>query len=250
MQKNNILTIVLLVAIVVLVGVLFGKSDKTSNVAYFGDNQIAGGGGKGGGGNTTPTYCQDSDSGINSSIQGTTQTYTQSKNGNKTITASSSDSCANASTVTEFSCSGSAIASQPVVCNTTLGCVNGACAGVSAPDTTAPSASVSSPSNGAIVYCVTNYSTCTANLQANASDNISVAGLKFYNNGQFFIDGYNSNGLWLANLGAVPPQGTYTMTAQATDSAGNLSAMSSPVSYSIVYTDCNAHPELCNVSSF
>jgi hypothetical protein len=96
---------------------------------------------------------------------------------------------------------------------------------VTVPDTTAPAVSLTAPANGATV-------TGTVSVTANASDDVSVAGV------QFLLDGVNlgaedtSSPYSVSWNTATATPGAHTLTARARDAAGNTTT-STPVSVTV-----------------
>ncbi len=218
-NNKNLLTIGLLIVIVILVGLLVGKGGS-NQVA---DDQSAAAHNGGGGGGTATVYCSDSDNGINQAIQGTAQTYTLKSNGAHTIVATSTDSCINASSLTEYSCNTNSIATTPISCNTSGGCVNGACVGAPLVDTTAPTVMLKHPTEG--------YAFCPSNgyFSDTIADNVfpfPTTGVTFYVDGVAFNPGpvtfYSPNEYGMSVPGAnLPAPGTHTVYSKACDAAGN-----------------------------
>jgi glucose/arabinose dehydrogenase/peptidoglycan/xylan/chitin deacetylase (PgdA/CDA1 family) len=84
----------------------------------------------------------------------------------------------------------------------------------STPDTTAPTVSITSPANGATVSGVTN-------INATASDNVAVAGVKFLINGTQFGSEDLVAPYTTAWNTASTTNGSYTLLSVARDTAGN-----------------------------
>ncbi len=226
-NKKNLLTIGLLVVIVVLIGVFVSKGN--SNLA---DDQSAAAHG-------ATVYCADSDGGVNLTTQGTARTYTLAHNGSQTTVSTMTDSCTTTSTVTEYSCTGSAITSTQGTCSTGNSCVNGACVastggtggtgGSGGSDTTAPTVSLKSPTEGK-VFCPS-----TAYFSDTITDNVSpfpTTGVTFYVDGALWnpatpspIVFYSPNeyGMSLSgsNPGQMPAIGNHNIYSKACDAAGN-----------------------------
>src|SRR5690606_9639422 len=88
------------------------------------------------------------------------------------------------------------------------------------PDTTGPEVSITSPANGSTVNK-------PVTIVANATDDTAVSSVAFYANSEFIGSGTPSGGVWTLS-GWNPADGQYTLTAVATDAAGN-STTSDPV---------------------
>jgi len=116
---------------------------------------------------------------------------TTGSNGSHTLTAVATDSAGNSTT-------SSAVA--VTVSN-------------SAPDSTPPTVSLTAPSNGATV-------SGTVTVTATASDNVGVANVKFYLDGTQQQTDATSPYSWSWNT-ASAPNGSHTLTAEATDNSGN-----------------------------
>jgi thermitase len=112
-------------------------------------------------------------------------------------------------------------------------------AGSPAPDTQAPTVSFLTPANGAALSGVTA-------IQANASDNVGIASVKF------FLDGVLQTTLASApynwNWGTTTASnGAHTLTATAADAAGNQS--SSTISVSVVNNASDTQPPTVTILS-
>ncbi len=230
-NNKNLLTIGLLIVIVILIGLVVGKGNS-NQVA---DDQSAAAHNGGGGGGTTTVYCSDSDNGINQALQGTTQTYTLRQNGAHAVVSSSADSCTNASSLTEYSCLASSITATPISCNTSGGCVNGACVGAPLADTTAPTVMLKHPDAG--------YAFCPNNgyFSDTITDNVfpfPTTGVTFYIDGALFTTGgpvtfYSPNEYGMSVPGAnLPAPGAHTVYSKACDLAGNCTTTPS-VNFSV-----------------
>ncbi len=243
MQKNNnIVTIVLVIAVVVLIGVLISKN-STKTAELSGSTQVAG---------PQTVYCQDTDNGLTLATKGTASTYTMTNNGSKKITSSSADSCSNASTVTEYYCGSSAgngyITSTASTCGTSGGCVNGACVGG---DITAPAVPSLSITNSDKSFVTGNAN----DIHAFVSDNIAVTKVTFFNDGKMLncpitnlgqintgVDNYS-----ITSCDYGPTNlGTHTLSAVACDAAGLCTTGTKTVEY----LDCAADPSKCSSTSF
>ncbi len=91
-------------------------------------------------------------------------------------------------------------------------------------DTSAPTVSVTSPANNASV-------SGTINLAANASDNVGVSSVQFKVDGNNVGSADTTSPYSVAWNSSLLPNGVHTITAMATDAAGNT-ATSSPVAIS------------------
>jgi len=101
--------------------------------------------------------------------------------------------------------------------------------GGGAPDTTAPTVSVSSPAGGATV-------SGTVAITANAADNVGVVGVKFFVDGTQ-IGAEDTTAPYSASWNtSTAGEGTHTITAQARDAAGNTTT-SAGVSVTVSNTD-------------
>jgi beta-glucanase (GH16 family) len=90
------------------------------------------------------------------------------------------------------------------------------------PDTTAPSVAVTAPQNGSIVKRNT-----TVGLAANASDNVAVSKVEFYNGSTLL--GTDTSAPYTASWRTGTRKGYQTITAKAYDRAGNVATTSSTV---------------------
>jgi beta-glucanase (GH16 family) len=90
------------------------------------------------------------------------------------------------------------------------------------PDTTAPSVAVTSPASGSVVR-----RSSTVAVAANASDNVSVTKVAFYNGSTLL--GTDTSAPYSASWRTTTKRGFQTVTAKAYDPAGNVSASSSTV---------------------
>ena len=97
------------------------------------------------------------------------------------------------------------------------------------PDATAPTVSVTSPVNGATV-------SGTVNVAATASDNVSVAGVKFFVDGTLIGVEDSAAPYEIAWNAAAAGEGSHTLTAEARDAAGNT-AVSAGVVVAVSTTD-------------
>jgi YVTN family beta-propeller protein/YD repeat-containing protein len=103
-------------------------------------------------------------------------------------------------------------------------------------DTTAPAASVSAPANGATV-------SGTVTVTATASDNVGVVGVQFLLNGQTLGDEVKTPDLYSGAYSVswnttTVTNGSYTLTAQAWDAAGNTTTSTlTPVSVTVDNAD-------------
>jgi len=215
MQKKNVWALVGLVAVVLLIAAAVNNNPNANT-------DLAGGGKP-----SATVYCSDSDGGVNISLQGTARTYKIAKNGSQTTLSSSTDSCANALSVTEYSCNGSYLTSSVVPCSGS--CSNGACVsgGSTGSDTTPPTVSVKVPEEGR-VYCTSanNY------FGALAGDNnfpFPATGVTFYMDGALYSPqptvfyAPNEYGMSIPAGGAGPgwTAGNHSMYVRACDAAGN-----------------------------
>ncbi|WP_210479319.1 Ig-like domain-containing protein [Naasia sp. SYSU D00948] len=104
-----------------------------------------------------------------------------------------------------------------------------------APDTTAPSVAVTSPSDGAAVAG-------NVTLAATATDDSSVTGVRFTWGSVDAGAATLANGVWTLPFDtrtAATPDGSYAITATATDAAGNT-GVSAPVTVAVRNTDTRA----------
>lgn len=236
------------IILVILIGLF-----ASGTLGRSGDDQLAAGrgsgsGGSGGGGETY--YCSDSDGGVNTTVKGTVEKYKLKNNGQHTGSTFYVDSCSGATSVTEYSCNASAndVVTTNNPCGTGNSCVDGACVasgGGGGGDTTPPTASMIT-ADGATYTCGSGTgSICINNVYPGAvsMDNVGTQSVTFYNNGATFTSGtysttdpqgnpvysdefFRGNNLALGSY-------NYTITAQSTDTSGNVSAMSSPINVTI-----------------
>lgn len=83
-------------------------------------------------------------------------------------------------------------------------------------DATAPSVSITAPSNGSTVIG-------TADLTVTATDNSGVTGVTFYSGSSVVGKAQLTSGVWVYRYNtATLPVGSYSLIAIATDAAGNV----------------------------
>jgi len=262
-KKNNVLAIVLLVAIVLVIG-YFASSKSPKGVA---DDQAAAA-------HSATVYCSDSDGGVNLAVQGTARTYTIARNGSQSTISSSTDTCTNSTTVTEYACTSNVITSTQGACSTGTTCVNGACvastggtdlcpniAGIqttvpagmmidasgncvsAGADTTPPTVSMYYPAAGAQICSTSNFS-----FVANVDDNnfpTPTSGTTFYLDNNLLstkvtqVPSYPHQYQSASQTGTLwgVSTGTHTVYSKACDAANNCTT-SAPASFSI--TSCKA----------
>jgi thermitase len=86
-------------------------------------------------------------------------------------------------------------------------------------DTTAPTVSIISPTNGARLKGR------SVNVDVRATDNVAVTRVELFINGSFFGASTSSSPRFVWNIGRIP-NGTYTLQSFAYDAAGNIGASS------------------------
>ena len=107
-------------------------------------------------------------------------------------------------------------AGATAVCNTTVTVVGSG-------DTTPPTVSLTAPANGATV------GGSSVALSATASDNVAIADVQFKDNGANIGSAILSSPYattWNTTIGTSTPDGTYTLSAVAADTSGNLATSS------------------------